>query len=92
MGLADQVLLTGATLALEQIRLKRGALPAMFDETVLREGTPAESYRAALAIRDSYAELLVETEDDDYRKISGLANAVIECILKHYPSLPKGDA
>jgi len=93
MDLADQVLLTGATLVLEDVRTRRGAFPAPFDEAVLREGTPSEAYREALAIRDAYAGApvhLVPDGVDENERIVGLASAVLERIVTYHPFVAGG--
>ncbi len=94
MDLADQVFITGSTLVLEDIRLRRGDLPVAFDEADLREGTPAEAYRRAVGLSGAYAEQsshLGADGIDEYWRISNLAREVAERIAKYHPDVLGGD-
>jgi len=94
MDLADQVFITGSTLVLEDIRLRRDDLPVAFDEADLREGTPAEAYHRAVSLSDAYADQpshLGEDGIDEHWRISNLAREVADRIAKYHPDVLGGD-
>lgn len=94
MDLADQVFITGSTLVLEDIRLRRGDLPVAFDEAGLREGTPTEAYHRAFGLSNAYAEQPAHPGEDgidEHSRISNLAREVSERIAKYHPEVLGGD-
>ena len=94
MDLADQVFITGSTLVLEDIRLRRDDLPVTFDEADLREGTPTGAYRHAVNLSNAYAEQPSHPGEDgidEYWRISNLAREVSERIAKYHPEVLGGD-
>ncbi|MDN5725254.1 MAG: hypothetical protein L0G99_04880 [Propionibacteriales bacterium] len=94
MDLADQTFITGSTLILEDIRLRRDDLPVTFEEADLREGTPTEAYRHAVTLSRAYAEQPPHTGEDgidEHWRISNLAREVSERIAKYHPEVLGGD-
>lgn len=81
--LADQIFITGTTLILEDIRLRRSDLPFPIDERALRESDPQTAYRLARCLSDAYAQF--SDGVDGYPRISGLANELANRIAKYHP-------
>lgn len=87
MDVADQVFITGATLVFEDIRLRRGDLPILYDEAELREGTPTNAYRHAVELSDAYArQPAYPGRDgvDEHWRISNMSREVAERIAKYH--------
>lgn len=88
MSLADQIFITGTTLVLEEIRLRRTDLHYPIDEVALREGSPKSVYRAAVALSQAYAhqpEYEAPDEVDEHWRISNMARELAERVAKYHP-------
>lgn len=95
MSLADQIFITGTTLVLEDIRLRRTDLHFPIDEARLREGSAEEAYRAASALSQAYAhQPAYEAPDDvnEHWRISNLARELAERIATYHPEVVDGGA
>lgn len=93
MSLADQIFITGTTLALEEIRLRRTDLHFPIDEAALRESSPADAYRQALELSDAYAhQPAYEAPDDvdEHWRISNMAHELADRIAKYHPDVVRG--
>jgi hypothetical protein len=88
MKVEDQVFITGTTLILEEIRVRRDDLPYPYDEAELREAsTPDEAALKARELSKNYEGQpphLGPDGVDDHRRISSLATALAERIESHY--------
>jgi len=93
LNLADQVFITGTTLVLEDIRIRRADPPLLFDEAILRESDPATAYRLALELSDGYAGLLPapgpDGVDENWR-ISSMTRELANRIAEHHPEVLGG--
>ena len=93
MSLADQIFITGTTLVLEDIRLRREDLPFPIDEAALREGSPADAYRHAVELSEAYAhQPAYEAPDDvdEHWRISNMTRELAERIAKYHPEIVGG--
>jgi hypothetical protein len=94
MGLADQVFIAGATLVLEEIRLRRDDLPIQYDEAGLREGTPDEVYGRAVYLAQSYSTQSPQYGEDgidEHWRISNMAHELATRVAKYHPEVLGGD-
>lgn len=90
MTLADQIFITGTTLVLEEVRLRRKDLHYPIDEAVLREGTPAEAYRKATELSRAYDhQPSYEAPDDvdEHWRIANISRELAELIAKYHPEV-----
>ena len=90
MSLSDQIFITGTTLVLEDIRLRRTDLHYPIDEAALREGSPTDAYQAALALSQAYAhqpECEAPDDVDEHWRISNMARELAERIAKYHPDV-----
>ncbi|TDW26910.1 hypothetical protein [Cryobacterium psychrophilum] len=89
MSLADQVLITGSTVVLEEISERRPDLPYAFDGAELREAaTPAEAVTKARQLARLYAdqpEHIGPDGVDEHWRISNLSRVMADRIEAHYP-------
>lgn len=90
LPLSDQVHLTGTTLVLEEIRLRRGdSLPHPFDETKLREAsTPREAVTEARALAHAYEGASPHAGSDgvdEHWRIFAMSLAFAEAIESRLP-------
>ena len=90
LPLSDQVHLTGTTLLLEEIRLRRGdSLPHPFDEAKLREAsTPREAATAARDLAHAYKAAAPHAGPDGVDKhwrISAMSFAFAEAVESRLP-------
>lgn len=95
MSLADQIFITGTTLVLEDIRLRRTDLHYPIDEAALRESSPGEAYRRAVELSEAYAhQPAYEAPDDvdEHWRISNMAKELAERVAKYHPEVTGGDA
>ena len=94
MDLADQIFVTGTTLVLEELRINREDLPVSYDEVLLRESEPADSYRLAISLVDAYtAQPPAPGSDgiDVHARIANMARELAERIAKYHPEVVTGD-
>lgn len=90
LPLSDQVHLTGTTLVLEEIRLRRGAsLPHPFDEARLREAsTPREGATAARDLARAYEGAPPHAGPDgveEHWRISAMSLAFAAAVESRFP-------
>jgi len=90
MALADQVLITGTTLVLEEINGRRHDLPFSIDEVALRELLdPRQAAQLARTISNHYAGLTPSPAPDgmdEFWRISNMAKVVAETIGRYHPA------
>lgn len=88
MPLQEQVLITGTTLVLEEIRNRRDDLPFPIDEAAIREApTPGESISAAESLADSYAAASPHIGPDgvdEHWRVSNMARVVADTIRARF--------
>lgn len=92
MDISDQIFLTGTSLVLREIRLRRGfGLPVPFDERLLCTApTPEQAARHALALSAAYAEqppFAAPDGVDEHWRISSMTGAFAARIRSAYPTL-----
>lgn len=90
LPLSDQVHLTGTTLVLEEIRLRRGdSLPHPFDEAKLREAsTPREAAVKARDLAQAYEGAPPHAGPDgvdEHWRISAMSLAFAEAVESRFP-------
>lgn len=94
MSFEDQIFLTGTTLVLEEIRLRRTDLPHAINEVALREGSPEDAYRAAMELSTAYANQPRYDAPDgvnEHWRIANMTNELAKVIAKYHPKVAGED-
>lgn len=88
MSLADQVLITGTTLVLEEIRRRRNDLPCPIDQEAIGEAaTPSDAVRVARELASNYrtTEPHIGPDGvDEHWRVANMAAVVADAIEAHF--------
>lgn len=82
MPLADQILVTGATLILADVKARNPGVFDALDEVALRESQlPADAARVAASAASRYQSVATE----DGRRVVSLCNRIAEVVIQNFP-------
>lgn len=82
MPLADQILVTGTTLLLADVKARNPGMFVDVDEVALRESSLPETARQ---LATTVAELYRSDDSADGRRVAGLCTKVAETIDRNFP-------